>query len=146
MGVAKPELLNNADESRVIAAIAEAEKQTSGEIRVHLEARLKGDAMERAKKVFEMLGMAKTKEKNGVLVYVAVENHILVILGDSGIYNKVPHDFWAETRNIMLEQFKNGLYADGLCLGIAQAGVQLSKFFPRRHDDQNELSNTISFG
>ncbi|MBV6655576.1 MAG: TPM domain-containing protein [Mameliella sp.] len=133
------------EEDRIIAAIQDAERNTSGEIRVHLEDNLRVNVLEAAQKTFLKLGMHKTEARNGVLIFIAPEQRKLAILGDKGINEKVPEDFWAEERDIMLAQFKTGNYADGVCAAIQQTGAKLKAFFPYQSDDENELPNEISY-
>ena len=133
------------EEDSIIAAIQDAERNTSGEIRVHLEDNLRVNVLEAAQKTFLKLGMHKTEARNGVLIFIAPEQRKLAILGDKGINEKVPEDFWAEERDIMLAQFKTGNYADGVCAAIQQAGAKLKAFFPYQSDDENELPNEISY-
>ncbi|MEM7186456.1 MAG: TPM domain-containing protein [Bacteroidota bacterium] len=132
------------EEKAVIVAIQEAEQNTSGEIRVHLEARSKMQPVDRAKELFHFLHMDNTKNVNGVLFYVAVEDRILVLLGDEGIDQVVPPDFWESTRETVLVHFKEGRIKQGLVDGILQAGNQLKQHFPYGKGDINELPNTIS--
>ena len=136
--------LTSEEEAEIIEAIIEAERNTSGEIRVHLEPHAKIDAFERAAEVFDMLEMHKTKERNGVLLYVAVEDRTFVILGDSGINDVVPNDFWESTKDIIISEFKQGKMKQGLVDGILMAGQQLKKHFPFKKGDINELPNEIS--
>lgn len=138
--------LSKEEEQQVVKAIQLAELQTSGEIRVHIEARFGKDLMTRAKTVFEKLGMAKTEARNGVLIYLAWEDHQFAILGDSGIDQKVPEGFWKSTAQEMSNHFKAGDMAQGLSAGIAEAGKQLALHFPFNKGDVNELSNEISKG
>lgn len=135
------------EKKRVVAAIAKAEKNTSGELRVHLENHCHEDVLDRAAYLFDKLEMHKTEAQNGVLVYVAVKDHQLAILGDGGINRVVPAGFWDDVRDTMVSHFKENRYADGLEAGILLAGEQLSKHFPYQpKTDVNELSNDISFG
>lgn len=127
-------------------AIRVAETNTSGEIRVHIEKHCKGDVLDRAAYVFEKLEMHKTELRNGVLFYLAIEDHKFAILGDGGINQKVEEGFWESTKNIVIEKLKEGLYAEGLADGILSAGEQLKEHFPYQDDDVNELSDEISFG
>ena len=136
--------LTRSEENEVISAIQEAEMNTSGEIRVHLEAKANKDPMDRALEIFEFLHMDNTKNGNGVLFYVAVEDHLLVLLGDEGINKVVPADFWEGTKNLVLEHFKRGRVKQGLVEGILMAGKQLKQHFPYRRGDVNELPNEIS--
>lgn len=138
--------LNEEEEKRVLEAIRTAEKNTSGEIRVHLESECTTEAIDRAKQVFGSLKMHKTKLRNGVLFYVATESRHFAILGDKGINEKVPVNFWDETKELVLSYLKREERADGLEAGILKAGEQLKTFFPYQSDDENELSDEISIG
>lgn len=132
------------EEKEIVAAIKEAENNTSGEIRVHLERHTDDDHLERAKEVFCSLEMDQTTLRNGVLIYLATEDHVFYILGDKGINELVEADFWDCTRDAMLAQFKLGNFKQGLIDGILRAGVQLKQFFPENGKMENELSDTIS--
>ena len=90
--------------------------------------------------------MHQTELRNGVLIYLAVEDRQLAILGDAGINLKVPKGFWDDTRDVMINEFKQGNFAKGLSDGIIKAGEQLREHFPYQSDDVNELSDDISFG
>ncbi|MDV7138261.1 TPM domain-containing protein [Maribacter sp. TH_r10] len=138
------DLLTAEEEQEIIQAIVDAEKKTSGEIRVHLESRTKIDLLDRAKEVFHLLKMDNTKEENGVLIYVAVNDKKFAIYGDRGINNAVPEDFWKSTKDIIEAHFKNGRFKEGLIEGITKAGKELEVHFPWHHGDVNELSNEIS--
>lgn len=127
-------------------AIRVAETNTSGEIRVHVEKHCKGDVLDRAAYIFDKLEMQKTKLRNGVLFYLALEDKKFAILGDGGINEKVPDNFWEEIKNEAIQKFKENRFADGLADGIVQAGEQLKTHFPYQDDDVNELSDEISFG
>lgn len=140
------DFLTQEEEQEIVEAIRVAEKNTSGEIRVHLEKKTSIDAFERAMEVFHILKMDETKEHNGVLIYVAVKDKTFVIYGDKGINTKVADNFWDTTRDIMVSHFKQGNFKQGLIDGILKAGEELKKFFPYQDDDVNELSNEISKG
>lgn len=131
--------------SAIHVSIHEAEKSTSGEIRLHIENVCKYDVLDRAADVFAELAMHKTELRNGVLFYLSVKDRKFAILGDAGINAKVPAGFWDSIKEIVLNHFKNGLYAKGLCEGIEKAGLKLSEHFPYSKNDVNELSNDISF-
>ena len=131
---------------QIANAIRVAELNTSGEIRIHIEEFCKGDVLDQAAYVFEKLEMHKTQLRNGVLFYMAIEDHKFAILGDVGINQKVPGDFWEKTKEIVLSNFKEGNLTEGLTKGILMAGEQLKENFPYHVDDKNELSNDISFG
>jgi uncharacterized membrane protein len=139
-------MLSNLEQQQVLASIAAAEANTSGELRVHLEASCSIDPVARAVDLFYELGMQATKQRNGVLIYVAYESKSLAIIGDQGINNLVPADFWDSVRDIMVSNFKIGRISEGLCAAIAEAGTQLAQYFPPQANDQNELPNQISFG
>ena len=141
------QLFSPEQKAQIVSAIQEAEKQTSGEIQVHIESTCKGVVLDRAAQVFKLLKMYQTKERNGVLVYLAVVDHKFAILGDAGINAKVPSDFWESTKDLMASHFRQGKFTEGLIEGIHHAGDQLKTHFPYDHrDDQNELSNEVSFG
>ena len=140
------EFLTKKEEEEIVEAIRVAEKNTSGEIRVHLEKKITNDAIDRAVEVFNELKMYNTKDANGVLIYVAVKSKQFAICGDNGINKVVPSDFWESTKNIMASHFQNGNFKQGLVDGILKAGEQLKKYFPYQDDDTNELSNEISKG
>lgn len=129
----------------IVAAIQQAEKDTSGEIRIHIENRCKQEALDRAVEVFAELKMHKTALRNGVLVYIALEDKKLAIIGDAGINAKAPADFWDEIKNRMVEQFRAGKVCEGICQAIQEAGKQLKQYFPCKENDVNELPDEISF-
>ena len=136
--------LSKQDEIEIVEAIKKAEKNSSGEIRVHIEAHTDDDHYEHAKEVFEQLKMHETKLRNGVLFYLAVNDHKFVILGDEGINKVVSDDFWDSTKEMMQKHFRKGNFKIGLVEGILKAGNQLQKHFPYFKNDTNELSNEIS--
>ncbi|PRX40652.1 TPM domain-containing protein [Salegentibacter salegens] len=141
------DFLSKRDEEEIIEAIRTAESHTSGEVRVHLEKTTgEMDIFDRAMEVFHMLKMDNTKHDNGVLIYVAVEDHNFVIYGDKGINDVVPDDFWESTKDAIVEKFKKGEFKQGLVNGILTAGQQLKKHFPYSDDTRDELSNEISKG
>ena len=131
---------------QIANAIKAAELNTSGEIRIHIEKFCKEEVLDRAAYIFEKLNMHKTKLRNGVLFYLAVEDHKFAILGDAGINQKVSKDFWEETKETILNEFKEGNLTEGLSRGILMAGEQLKEHFPYQKNDVNELSDEISFG
>ncbi|WP_178984512.1 TPM domain-containing protein [Winogradskyella helgolandensis] len=138
------DFLSAEDEQEIVEAIRIAESQTSGEIRVHIEQECDGDVYEHALEVFHDLKMDNTAQRNGVLIYIAVENKSFVICGDQGINNIVGADFWNSTRNKIATQFKSQNFKQGIIEGIKESGKSLSKHFPWQHNDINELDNTIS--
>ena len=140
------DFLTKEEEQEIVQAIVIAEKNTSGEIRVHIEETSDKPPIERAKEVFSSLEMYKTEAKNGVLFYVGVANKGFAILGDEGINNVVERDFWDCTKDVVLAHFKNREFKKGLVEGILSAGEKLKHHFPYQSDDTNELSNEISKG
>ncbi|WP_421827774.1 TPM domain-containing protein [Larkinella sp.] len=138
-------LFTSEEQQQIIQAIRSAELETSGEIRVHLELHCPTpDVIERAVQVFRQLSMDQTAQRNGVLFYLATEDHKFAVLGDEGINKVVPNDFWVTTKDIMRENFRAGRFTQGFCLGIERAGQQLRQYFPRLDNDSNELSDEIS--
>jgi len=133
------------EKKQITDSIAQAELNTSGEIRLHVEGKCKIDVLDRAAYVFEKLEMHETAQRNGVLFYLAVNDRKFAIIGDSGINQLVAADFWNETKETMLEFFKEEKFAEGLSKGILMAGEQLKTNFPYQSNDVNELSDEISF-
>lgn len=140
------DFLTKAEEQEIVQAIGRAEKNTSGEIRVHIEKETSMAAIDRAVEVFQQLNMENTQERNGVIIYVAVKSHQFAIYGDKGINEKVSNDFWNCTKDVMANHFQNGDFKQGLIDGILNAGEQLKKYFPYQDSDTDELSNEISKG
>ncbi|HEX2835083.1 MAG TPA: TPM domain-containing protein [Thermoanaerobaculia bacterium] len=138
------EFLKALDQPRIVDAIASAEKQTSGEIRVHVQPRAGSDIRNVAERTFERLGMTKTALRTGVLLFIACEEQRFVILGDRGIDEKVPPGFWDAIAGALTNRFKRGEYTDGIVEAIHSAGEQLRSYFPRAEDDINELANEIN--
>ncbi|GAA4242950.1 MULTISPECIES: TPM domain-containing protein [Winogradskyella] len=140
------QFLTSNEEAEIVEAIRIAECDTSGEIRVHIEQKCDSDVYEHALEVFHFLKMDNTAQRNGVLIYVAVDNKSFVICGDQGINNIVGADFWNSTRDKIATQFKSGNFKQGLIDGVREAGKALAQHFPWDHNDKNELDNTISKG
>jgi len=136
--------LSKEEEQEIVLAIVEAEKNTSGEVRVHIEKHSNKTPLERAQEVFFELKMEATKDRNGVLFYVCVADKKFAIIGDEGIDKVVESDFWDCTKDIVISNFKEANFKNGLVEGILRAGERLKKYFPYQSDDQNELSNEIS--
>lgn len=140
------DFLSATDEEEIISAIRTAESNTSGEIRVHIEQTSNKDVFERAMEVFHYLKMDNTKQQNGVLIYIAVDDKNFVIYGDKGIDHVVPSNFWESTKNVIQQHFKQGDFKKGIIEGVLKAGEQLAKHFPWIHHDINELPDSISKG
>ena len=136
----------NEEKKRIIDAIKEAELETSGEIRLHLESRCKGNVLERAVAIFEKLKMHETQMRNGTLIYLAIADRKFAIFGDKGINEIVPDNFWQDVKEEMGSLFREGKFVDGITTGIGQIGQKLKEFFPYQDDDINELPDEISTG
>ena len=132
--------------AQIKSAIAEAELNTSGEVRVHIESFVTKDLMDRAADVFEMLKMHKTELRNGVLIYLAIKDKKFAIIGDVGINQKVEANFWESIKDEMKIRFSQGNFVEGLCVGLIKSGEKLKHYFPYQKNDVDELSNEISYG
>ena len=140
--------LTPAEDAALVAAIGEAERQTSGEIRVHLEDTCPTpEPLDRAAQVFAELNMHKTDARNGVLFYLAWQSRQFAVVGDSAINAAVPDDFWETTKEEVLRHFRNEKYITGLERGVRMVGEQLKRYFPYdAATDKNELDDAISIG
>lgn len=144
-------LFSDADLDAIAVAITAAERETSGEIRVHLERHLPqdvpgGDALARAREIFTRLGMHATSERNGVLIYLAVDDHRLAIAGDAGVHAQVGDEYWQRVRDGMVERLRRGEPREAVVHAVGEVGEVLRRLFPRRPDDENELSDRVSLG
>jgi len=146
MSIFRWEPLTPEQEQRVLKAIAAAELNTSGEIRVHIDKYCKTDPVFKAMNLFTHLKMEKTNYRNGVLLYVAKLENKFAIVGDEGINRVVPADFWESTKELMKARFSKGEITEGLEQGVNEIGVQLKQYFPYEDGDINELPDTISYG
>lgn len=144
--MANRKFISKEEQDLIVKAIEAAELNTSGEIRVHIESECKSDPLARAVTVFNKLKMYKTKERNGVLIYIAWKSRKFAILGDIGIDAKVPEGFWDKEKEILLNHLKEGKAAQGIAAAIDMAGENLKKYFSYQSNDVNEQSNEISFG
>ncbi|AGC75245.1 TLP18.3/Psb32/MOLO-1 phosphatase superfamily protein [Nonlabens dokdonensis] len=143
MSVKVEDFLTASQEQAIIEAIRKAELLTSGEIRVHLESHC-DEPISRAQELFHLLKMDNTKEENGILFYVAVDDKKFALIGDKGIHNQVGDDFWNAVRDVVLSRFRESEFQKGLIEGIELVGKKLAVYFPWQHDDKNELPNEIS--
>ena len=133
------------EDRRIVNAIKQAEKNTSGEIRVHLESKNEDKpTLEYVWKVFDAIGMRQTKQANGVLFYIDIKHHTFVIVADKGINLVVPDNFWEDITQIVTAGFKREKYVEALEQGILKVGEQLKQYFPHQDDDVNELPDEIS--
>lgn len=131
------------DHDKMVAAIVEAEKQTSGEIRVCVSRRKVHDAQQAATRRFHKLGMYKTKHRNAVLIYVAPESQNFAIIGDEAVHAKCGEQFWQKVAGEMAELFRQSKFTDGIVHGVRTAGKLLAEHFPHSRGDVNELPDTI---
>ena len=139
------EVLTLQQQEAIINAIGDAEKNTSGEIRIHLDNICKVNPVKRAEEVFLRLGMDKTAQRNGVLIYLACKSKVFAIIGDKGINDVVPEGFWNDISAAMANHFRNGDFAIGLEAAVRAVGEKLKAFFPYSSDDINEQPDEISF-
>ncbi|MGN1212216.1 MAG: TPM domain-containing protein [Candidatus Cryptobacteroides sp.] len=139
------DFLSRDQQQAVVTAIMDAEKNTSGEIRVHIDERCRKSPVVRAQEVFHALKMDNTKLRNGVLVYVACKSKVFAIIGDKGINDVVPEDFWNDISSGMAAKFKEGQFAEGIIYAVKATGEKLKEFFPYAEDDVNEQPDDISF-
>lgn len=130
-----------AEKEKIVEAIRQIEKNSSGEICVHLDAHKSGHVMDRAKRIFQKLGIAKTKHRNGILIYLSLSDRQFAILGDQGIHNRVGDQFWAEAAAKMGSAFSKGEFLKGVVDTIGWLGIYLKEHFPKEAGDKNELPN-----
>lgn len=134
------------EEKLVVDAITSAERQFSGEIRIHVERYCKSNPFARARTIFQKLDMTNTRDRNGVLIYFGLEDHNFAILGDKGINDLVPENFWESTKEAMMIDLRANDVIAAICRGIELSAAVLKEHFPPKEDDTNELSNEISYG
>ena len=140
------DFLSVKEEEEIVDAIRQAERNTSGEIRVHIERSSNISHYNRALEVFRLLKMHNTKEENAVLLYLAVDDHKFVIYGDKGIDAVVPDNFWNSTKNLIQNHFKAGAFKEGIIEGVLEVGEKLKMYFLWDENDVNELPNEVSKG
>lgn len=138
------QFLSKLDHERIVDAIGESEKATSGQIRVHVTRRRPTDLEARAQRRFEKLGMTQTRHRNGVLIYIAPNLRRFQILGDTGVHEKCGDDFWKETAREIEEHFRRGAFTDGILRGVEKVGRVLAEHFPRDAGDTNELPDEVT--
>ncbi len=142
------EYFSPTEKQKVIDAIRNAERMTSGEVRVFVESKCRFvDAIDRAREIFYQLKMDQTEDHNGVLVYVAMKDHQLAIFGDEGIHTRVGSEYWNTELAKMIHAFNRDNYADGIRQCVEDIGRALHQHFPYQNDlDKNELPDDIVFG
>lgn len=137
------EFINQLDEARIVDAIAQAERKSSGEVRVYVSRRRRTDPLAIAQKRFLDLGMTRTRHRNAVLIYIAPRTRQFAIVGDAGVHEKCGDAFWREVSASMTDLLKEGRFTDALVGAIQKVGDLLARHFPRDSDDQNELPDRI---
>ncbi len=146
-GMSRAALRRKVDAARVKEAIEQAERRTSGEIRVSVSTFFWGDVRKVAEKAFDRLGMTATRDRNGVFFFVVPSRRRFVVLGDRGIHEKVGDEFWEKVAAAVSEKFRQGDFTGGLVHGIETVGEELALAFPYdRTGDTNELSDDVDFG
>lgn len=138
-------MFNPEEEKEIITAIAFAEKMTSGEICVHISQKADKNTLTKTKHIFKKLKMHNTKERNAVLIHLALGSRSFAIYGDQGIHQKVGNDFWKSTTSTMQQHFVKGEMKEGLIAGIKEIGEKLRIYFPHQLDDVNELQDQITY-
>jgi uncharacterized membrane protein len=146
MGSAAKDFFSAQEQEDITQAIMNAELDTSGEIRVHIENTFTGEVLDRAAFIFRQLGMNNTELRNGVLIYLAVKNRRFAVIGDKGIHQVVPETYWDDIKSNMLNHFRENRFTDGLIEAITSTGMHLKQHFPYERNDVNELPDEISFG
>jgi len=138
--------LDTLDHDRIVKAIQDAEARSRGEVRVHVSKQAVEDAQKAAARQFEALGMTRTAERNGVLLFVAPVSQTFAIIGDEGIHARCGPDFWKDVAAAMETDFRAGRYTDGIVKGVARVGEALATHFPREEGttDTNELSDEVT--
>lgn len=143
--MASNELLTEEQEQQIIESIQEAENKTSGEIRIHIEENCETEPLERAARIFHELGMDQTKQQNGVLIYIASEDHKAAVYAGQGIHEQVEDGFWSDVLNLLIEHFKQSAYVEGIESAVHKVAHKLQELYPYHKGDINELSNEISY-
>jgi uncharacterized membrane protein len=136
--------ISQLDKARLVAAIADAERKTSGEIRVFLSHRKADDAVAAAQRAFDQLGMARTRDRNGVLIFVAPKVRKFAVIGDAGVHQQCGDEFWKALAHEMSGHFRKAEFTAGILHGIRKAGELLARHFPRQLGDVNQLPDDIA--
>ena len=143
----KRRFFTDTEQALIVEAIRKAEQRTSGEVRVFVESRCSYmDALDRALEIFNEMKMSETKERNAVLVYVALRDHQLAVYGDEGIHQRVGNDYWKHEVFKMIRDFNRENYAEGIAHCVEDVGDALQHHFPYTKGDRNELTDDIEFG
>lgn len=136
---------SESQQTSIVATIKEVERNTSSEVRLHIDTHTKLKALDRAAYLFKQLNMHKTKARNGVLLYMSIQNKSFAVIGDAGIHHFVKDAFWNTCRDEVVTAFRKGNFCDGIIDCIKKVGVELQQYFPYQADDKNELPDELSF-
>lgn len=139
----KKEFFSAAEKELIKQAIQQAEKKTSGEIRVYIQPHCNGDVLAYTTSLFHRLKMHETKDRNGVLFFLAYKEHRFAIVGDENIHKRTGDDFWKDITMQMEKLFQQQKMIEGLQKGIEMAGEKLKQYFPYSEEDKNELPDDI---
>lgn len=143
----RDKFFTEAQEQAIVQGIRDAERMSSGEIRVYIESRCSYvDPLDRAKEIFEKLQMFRTKQRNGVLLYLAMKDRQFAIFGDQGIHQKVGDDFWEKQKLELKRAFRSQNFVKGIVECLSGIGASLQSYFPYQSDDEDELPDDIVFG
>ena len=137
-------VFSHEDLDAIAAAVAAAERRTSGQIRVHLEQRCVGDPLAHARRVFQSLGMHRTRHRAGVLLCLTVDDRKFAIVGDDGIHSHVGYHFWDSVRDVLQQELRAGRMREGVVAAVVEIGRVLGSHFPDRPDYENELRDSVS--
>lgn len=140
------QFLTEKEEQQIIDAIARAEEKTSGEIRIHIEHHCEVEPLKRASVIFHELGMDETHLQNGVLIYVATEDHKVAVYAGKGIHEQVEDEFWNDILTLIIRHFKEDAFEEGIEKAVNRVGDKLAELFPfHEKGDVNELPDEISY-
>jgi uncharacterized membrane protein len=137
------QFLAHLDPARIERAIADAERITSGEIRVVFQPGRVADATALAASEFVRLGMTATRERNAVLILIAPDARQFAVYGDEGVHTRCGEGFWREVAAAMEQKFRADDHTGAVVEGVARVGELLAQEFPRRADDRDELANEV---
>jgi uncharacterized membrane protein len=137
--------LSQREKNYLAQTIDEVETITQGEIRIHLTRKLGENPLDKASELFARLGMARTDDRLGVLIVLGCQDHKVVLLGDSGINEKVEPGFWQEVIEAMIPLFRADQFAEGLALGVHLVGNRLRQHFPAQRENLDELPDEVSY-
>ncbi len=143
----KKEYFTADQQKQIVDAIKAAEKNTSGEVRIFVESKCKYvNAVDRAQEIFFNLKMEETRDRNAVLLYLAMDDHQIAIFADEGIYKRLGDSYWKAEVKKIISSFRKDDHTSGICAIINDIGLALQDQFPYESTDKNELPDEIIFG